>query len=55
MRLLFSVAMPAASQAELEDRVAKGEVVPLDELSQKYSPVAADTKDLVSWLESLGI
>lgn len=54
MRLLFSVAMPAASQAELEDRVAKGEVVPLDELSQKYSPVAADTKDLVSWLESQG-
>lgn len=54
MRLLFSVAMPAASQAELEDRVAKGEVVPLDELNQKYSPVAADTKDLVSWLESQG-
>jgi kumamolisin len=54
MRLLFSVAMPAASQAELEDRVAKGEVVPLDELSQKYSPVAADTKDLVSWLEGQG-
>jgi kumamolisin len=54
MRLLFSVAMPAASQAELEDRVAKGEVVPLDELKQKYSPAAADTKDLVSWLESQG-
>ena len=30
MRLLFSIAMPAASQAELEDRVARGEVVPLD-------------------------
>jgi kumamolisin len=54
MRLLFSIAMPTASQAELEDRVAKGAVVPLDELKQKYSPAAADTKDLVSWLEGQG-
>jgi kumamolisin len=54
MRLLFSIAMPAASQAELEDRVAKGEVVPLDELRRNYSPAAADTKDLVSWLEGQG-
>jgi len=54
MRLLFSVAMPTASQAELEDRVAKGEVVSLGELRQKYSPAVADTKNLVSWLESQG-
>jgi len=43
MRLLFSIAMPAASQAELEDRVAKGEVVPLDELKRKYSPACRPT------------
>ena len=45
MRLLFSVAMPTASQAELEDRVAKGEVVSLGELRQKYSPAVADTEE----------
>jgi kumamolisin len=28
--------------------------VPLDELKRKYSPAAADTKDLVSWLEDQG-
>src|SRR5215469_11926440 len=54
MGLLFSIAMPAASQAELEDRVARGEVVPLDELKRNYSPAAADTKNLVSWLERQG-
>src|SRR5262245_36699022 len=54
MTLLFSVSIPAASQAELEKRVASGEVVPVQELNKKYAPDAADIKNLVSWLKNQG-
>jgi kumamolisin len=54
MTLLFSIAMPESSQAELEKRVAKGEVVSLDELNKKYAPDATDIKKLTSWLKSQG-
>jgi kumamolisin len=54
MTLLFSVAIPESAQADLEARVAKGEVVPLDELKKKYTSEAGDVKALVSWLKTQG-
>ncbi|HEY1861581.1 MAG TPA: S53 family peptidase [Gemmataceae bacterium] len=54
MTLLFSVAIPEHSQADLEARVERGEVVPIDELNKKYSADAASVKSLVSWLKEQG-
>jgi kumamolisin len=54
MRLLFSLAIPPQAQAQLEERVAKGEVVPLAELDKSYTPAAADVDALVSWLKGQG-
>jgi kumamolisin len=51
MRVLFSLQIPPKSEAELEKRVARGEVVPLDELQQKYAANPADRKKLVAWLK----
>ncbi len=52
MTILFSLAVPA--QAELEERVAKGEVVPLAELQKKYVPDANDREALIAWLKGQG-
>src|SRR6185312_16034460 len=54
MTVLFSLAIPKDSQAELEARVARGEVVPLDELQQKYKPETADVAALEKWLKEQG-
>jgi kumamolisin len=54
MTVLFSFAIPKESQADLEQRVARGEVVPLDELQQKYTPNKEDVGALASWLKSEG-
>jgi kumamolisin len=54
MTLNFSLATPQGALAELEARVARGEVVPLAEQRTKYSPNAADTSALVSWLKAQG-
>lgn len=54
MTLLFSVAIPESAREDLEARVAKGEVVPLDELKKKYGSQAGDVKALVSWLKTQG-
>jgi kumamolisin len=54
MKLLFSLSIPADAQKELEDRVARGEVVPMDELQDRYSPEKADVKSLVNWLKKQG-
>ena len=51
MTLLFSLEIPPDAQAELEERVAKGEVIPPEELKRKYS---ADPAKLESWLKSEG-
>jgi kumamolisin len=51
MRVLFSLEIPPKHQAELEERVARGEVVPVDELQQKYAADQADCKKLVAWLK----
>jgi kumamolisin len=52
MTLLFALDTPA--QDELEERVAKGEVVPAAELGGKYAPKAADVEKLVAWLKTAG-
>lgn len=52
--LLFSLAIPPAAQQELEDKVARGEVVPAKELQKNYSPRTADIESLVSWLKAQG-
>lgn len=54
MTILFSLSIPPETQAELEDRVARGEVVPLDELQKDYVPDAADREALVTWLKKHG-
>ncbi len=54
MTILFSLELPPEAQADLEDRVARGEVVPLAELNKKYSPAPADRKALVAWLKKQG-
>jgi len=53
MTLLFSLA-PQGAMADLEARVARGEVVPPEELQKTYSSKPADVKKLKSWLESNG-
>src|SRR5262245_58309563 len=52
MELVFSLEMP--SRHELEKRVAAGEVVPPNELSQKYAPKKKDVDALKSWLSLQG-
>jgi kumamolisin len=52
MTILFSLSIPA--QTELEERVAKGEIIPFDELSEKYAPNPEDVKALTSWLQKQG-
>ena len=54
MQLHFSLAPPEALQQELEDRVAKGEVIPIDEQEKKYGADAASANALVAWLKSEG-
>jgi kumamolisin len=54
MTLLFSLAIPPDVQEQLEEKVAKGEVVPIEELQRDYTPNPADTEALVSWLKAHG-
>lgn len=54
MTVLFSLEIPQSAQAQLEERVARGEVVPLAELQKDYTPNADDLKVLVNWLKKQG-
>jgi len=54
MNVLFSLEIPAAKTADLEERVARGEVLSPDELQQNYAPNAADCDKLVKWLNAQG-
>src|SRR2546421_5419595 len=54
MKVHFSFATPDAARAELEARVAAGEVVSPEEQAQKYEPAAADISALKKWLETEG-
>jgi len=54
MHLHFSLAPSPALQQELEDRIAKGEVIPIEEQERKYGADAASANALVDWLKSEG-
>ena len=54
MTVLFSLEIPPEKTAELEERVARGEVVSPDQLQRDYVPNAADRDKLVKWLKTQG-
>lgn len=54
MTILFSLALPPEMQSQLEEKVARGEVVPIAELQKNYVPKVADRKALVAWLKKQG-
>ncbi|HET6970236.1 MAG TPA: protease pro-enzyme activation domain-containing protein [Phenylobacterium sp.] len=54
LTLLFSLELPPGLEAELEDKVARGETVPVGELAQKYRAPAAEVTKLEDWLRSEG-
>lgn len=54
MELLFSMALPDQSLKELEDAVAKGEVVSNKVLNEKYAPKPEDVEKLKKWLKEQG-
>ena len=54
MDLLFSLSMDPATQKDLEDKVAAGQVVTPAELRTKYVPDQKDIDALVTWLKAQG-
>ena len=54
MTLLFSLAPPDNAMTDLEAKVARGEVVPPEELQKSYGSKPADVKKLKAWLKSNG-
>jgi kumamolisin len=54
MPLLFSLSIPEDAQAQLEERVAKGKVIPYDELQRDYAPDPANVEALLAWLKEQG-
>ncbi len=54
MTVLFSLSIPPDAHSDLEERVARGEVVPFDELTKKYAPDPKDIAALTSWLQQQG-
>jgi kumamolisin len=54
MDLLFSLPLPADAQARLEERVAKGAVIPPEDLERDYSANATDANALAAWLKAQG-
>src|SRR6266550_7757150 len=54
MTLLFSLAPPEGALADLEAKVARGEVVPPEELQKSYGSKPTDVAKLKSWLQSNG-
>ena len=54
MTVLFALTGSADAEAALEEKVAKGEVVPVAELRKNYAPSSTDVEALVSWLKAQG-
>ncbi len=50
----FSLSVAADVQSQLEEKVAKGQVVPLEELNKLYNAKPADAEALTSWLKANG-
>ena len=54
MTLFFSLAIAPEKLAELEERVAKGEVLSRAQLQKRYAPPASARKEVVAWLRKQG-
>jgi kumamolisin len=54
MTVLFSLEIPPDDEKDLEERVARGEVIPADQVQKRYSPKKADRDKLVKWLKANG-
>jgi kumamolisin len=54
MPLEFSLNIPADLHANLEAKVAKGIVVPVDELNKQYAVPTSEVRALVDWLKGQG-
>jgi kumamolisin len=50
----FSLALKMHNFAELQNRVAMGEIISLDEIASKYYPTAEEYKTVAAWLGSQG-
>jgi kumamolisin len=54
MEVHFSLSLSQAAEQQLEERVAKGEVVPPEELDKIYTSNPADADALKAWLKAEG-
>jgi kumamolisin len=54
MTLLISLSIAPDAHNDLEARVARAEVIPLDELKQKYAASPDDLGTLIAWLKNQG-
>jgi kumamolisin len=52
--LVLHFSLTTENVRELQERVAKGQIVPPDEMAEKYSGSAANAKKLSTWLKSQG-
>jgi kumamolisin len=52
--LNFEVVLKMRNFAELQQRVGKGEHIPVQEMAEKYYPAAADYQKVVDWLVQQG-
>ena len=52
MTVLFSLDIPSDKEADLEERVARGDVVSLEDLQKDYAPKKEDRDKLVRWLKA---
>ena len=54
MEVHFALNIAPNAQAQLEAKIAKGEVIPPEDLAKLYAAKPADTKALTTWLEANG-
>ncbi len=54
LEIVLALPIPQASQRELEQRVAEGQVIPVQELQTKYGASEADATKLSAWLKNQG-
>src|SRR5450631_1926730 len=54
MNVHFSLSIAADVQSQLEEKVAKGETVPPEELDKLYNVKPADKDALLTWLKANG-
>src|SRR5258708_20091731 len=52
MTILFTMAIPDDAQVRLEEKVARGEVVPREGLNRDFAASSTDVDGLVTWLKS---